>query len=114
MDLPIRFDSRLVAEADVISGGTRLTLHTRTVTCAAPFAAFAWSRPVAVDVHDATGVRRLNLRNSREEKRPMIETMNGVTTTSTRPLEMSDKTVEKLAELARPRGVYLAPVVSTR
>jgi len=42
----------------------------------------------------------------------MIETMNGVTTTSTKPLEMSDKTVEKLAELARPHGVYSAPVIS--
>jgi len=42
----------------------------------------------------------------------MIETMNGVTTTSTKPLEMSDKTVEKLAKLARPHGVYSAPVVS--
>jgi uncharacterized spore protein YtfJ len=112
MDLPIRFNSRLVAEADVISGGTRLTLHTRTVTCAAPFAAFAWSRPVAVDVHDATGVRRLNLRNSREEKRPMIETMNGLTTTSTRPPEIDDKTFEKFAAFARPHSVYSAPVVS--
>lgn len=42
----------------------------------------------------------------------MTETMNGVTTTSTKPPEMSDKTVEKLAELARPHGVYSAPVVS--
>src|SRR5579864_4634910 len=112
MDLPIRFNTRLVAEADVISDGTRLTPLTRTVTCAAPFAAFAWSRPVAVDVHDASGVRRLNLRNSREEKRPMIETMNGVTTTSTKPPEISEKTIEKLAAFARPHGVYSAPVVS--
>jgi hypothetical protein len=55
MDWLIHFNSRLVAEADVFSDGTRLTPITRTVTCAAPFAAFTWSRPVAVDVHDPTG-----------------------------------------------------------
>jgi uncharacterized spore protein YtfJ len=112
MGLPIRFNSRLVAEADVVSGDTRLTPLTRTRTCAAPFGAFVWSRPVAVDVHDASGVGRLKLRNSRKDNRPMIETMNGVTSTSPTPLEMSDKTVEKLAELARPHGVYSAPVIS--
>jgi uncharacterized spore protein YtfJ len=112
MDLPIHFNTRLVAEADVVSNGTRLTPLTRTVICAAPFAAFAWSRPVAVDVHDATGGRRLNLRNSREEKGPMIETLNGVTTTSTKPPEISDETIEKLTAFARPYGVYSTPVVS--
>ena len=42
----------------------------------------------------------------------MIETMNGVPKTSTRPPEMSDKTFEKFAAFARPYGVYSAPVVS--
>src|SRR5579871_5638512 len=114
MDWPIHFNSRLVAEADVVSDGIRLTPLRRTVTCTARSAAFAWSRPVAVEVHDATGVRRLKLRNSREEKSPMIETVNGTTatTTSTRPPEIGAPTIEKLAAFAQPHSVYSAPVVS--